>query len=68
MAGTCPICLGSSVHKREAYPQEFDLPSLSNHQSMDGKPSCGLDTTPGNHSVLLEASDELGISIRNDGP
>jgi hypothetical protein len=40
---TCPICLGSSAHKLRAYPQEYDLPSPSDHQSMNGKLSCGSD-------------------------
>jgi hypothetical protein len=44
MVDTYTTCLGSSVHKLGAYPQESDLPSLSNHRSMDGKPSCESDT------------------------
>jgi hypothetical protein len=46
MADTCPICPGSSVHKLEAYPQDFDLPSLSDHQSVNGEPSYGSDVSP----------------------
>jgi hypothetical protein len=60
MADTCPTCLGSSVHKLKAYPQEFDLPSLSDHRSAD-------QTRPqGSMQLLPEASYELGTSIRND--
>jgi hypothetical protein len=43
---TCPICVGSSVHKLGAYPQESDLPSLSDHQSMDDMLSYGSDVFP----------------------
>jgi hypothetical protein len=46
MVDTCPICLGSLAHKLEAYPQESNLPSPSNHQSTDDIPSCGLDAFP----------------------
>jgi hypothetical protein len=51
MANTCPICSGSSVHKIRAYPQEFDLPSLSDHRSADDKPSCELDVSPRKHAA-----------------
>jgi hypothetical protein len=50
MTNTCPICLGSSVHKLGAYPQESDLPSLSDHRSMDDKPSYGSDVSPKKHA------------------
>jgi hypothetical protein len=51
MADTCPICLGSSVNKLKSYRQESELPSLADHQSADGKLSCELDVSPGNHSA-----------------
>jgi hypothetical protein len=49
MADTCSTSPGSSVYKLEAYPQEFDLLSLSDHRFADGKLSCGSDTSPRNH-------------------
>jgi hypothetical protein len=58
MAATCPICLGSSVHKLGAYPQEFDLPSLSDHRSVDDKPSCESDASPTKHAAAPRS--ELG--------
>jgi hypothetical protein len=67
MVDTCPICLGSSVHKLRAYPQESDLPSLSVHRSTDDKLSCESDASQGSMQLLLEASYELGTSIRNNG-
>jgi hypothetical protein len=45
MTDTCPICSGSLVYKLGAYPQEFDLPSLSDHRSADDKLSCGSDAS-----------------------
>jgi hypothetical protein len=51
MADTCPICPGSSVHKLRAYPQEFDLPSPSDHRSADDKRSCGSNTSPRKHAA-----------------
>jgi hypothetical protein len=46
-----PICPGSLVHKLEAYPQESDLPSLSDYRSADGKLSCELDASPKKHAA-----------------
>jgi hypothetical protein len=46
MVDTCPICPGSLVHELGAYPQESDLPSLSDHQSTDDKPSYESDMSP----------------------
>jgi hypothetical protein len=51
MADTCPICPGSSLHKLGAYPQESDLPSLSDHRSADDKPSCGSHASPRKHAA-----------------
>jgi hypothetical protein len=51
MTDTCPICPGSSLHKLGAYYQESDLPSLSVHQSTDGKPSCESDVSPRKHAA-----------------
>jgi hypothetical protein len=51
MADTCPIRLGSLVHKLEAYPQESNLPSPSDHWSMGDKPSCGSDASPRKHAA-----------------
>jgi hypothetical protein len=67
MADTCLICLSSLVHKLEAYPQEFDLPSLFDHRSTDDMPSYGSDVSPGNYIAAPRRSDKLGTSIRNDG-
>jgi hypothetical protein len=60
MTDTCPICLGSSVHKLRAYPQEFDLPSLSDHRSMDDKPSCGSDAPPRKHAAAPRSELQTG--------
>jgi hypothetical protein len=51
MVDTCPTCPGSLVHMCGAYPQEFDLPSLFDHRSMDGKPSCESDASLGKHAA-----------------
>jgi hypothetical protein len=51
MTDTCPIYPGSSVHKLGAYPQESDLPSLSDHQSVDDKLSYELDASPRKHAA-----------------
>jgi hypothetical protein len=51
MADNCPICLGSSVHKLRAYPQESDSPSLSDHQSADDKLSYESDAFPRKHAA-----------------
>jgi hypothetical protein len=51
MVDTCPICLGSSVHKLRAYPQESDLPSLSDHRSADDKPNYESDVSPRKHAA-----------------
>jgi hypothetical protein len=49
MVDTCPICPGSSIQNLRAYPQESDLPSLSDHRSTDGKPSYESDASPRKH-------------------
>jgi hypothetical protein len=51
MADIGPICPGSLVHKLKAYPQESDLPSLSDYRSADGKLSCELDASPKKHAA-----------------
>jgi hypothetical protein len=68
MADTCPICPGISVHKLGAYPQESNLPSLSDHWSADDKLSCESDVSP--RKLAAAPRSELrtrGTSIRNDG-
>jgi hypothetical protein len=65
VADTCPTCPGSSVHKLEAYPQESDLPSLSDHRSVDGKLSCGSDTSPGNHVATPRSERRTGDLNQN---
>jgi hypothetical protein len=55
MSDTCPISLGSSSHKCGAYPQESDLPSPSDHRSVDDKLSCGLDAFPRKHPVATRS-------------
>jgi hypothetical protein len=51
MADIYPIYPGSSAHKLRAYPQEFDLPSPFDHQSVDDMLSCGSDASPRKHAV-----------------
>jgi hypothetical protein len=51
MVDTCPICPVNSVHKLEAYLQESDSPSMSNHRSVDDKPSCGSNASPRKHAT-----------------
>jgi hypothetical protein len=60
MADTCPIYLGSSVHKLGAYPLEFDLPSLFDHRSADDKLSCGSDASPRNHVATPRSERQTG--------
>jgi hypothetical protein len=68
MANTCPICPGSLVHKLRAYPQESDLPFLSDHRFVHDMLSCGSDMSPKKHTVApRNERDERGASVRNDG-
>jgi hypothetical protein len=60
MADTCPIYLGSSVHKLGAYPQEYDLPSLSNHRSTGDKLSYESDTSPRKHATAPRSELRTG--------
>jgi hypothetical protein len=60
MVDTYPTCPGSSVHKLEAYPQEFDLPSLSDHRSVDGKPSCESVASPMKHAATPRSKLRTG--------
>jgi hypothetical protein len=57
MTDTCPICHDSSAHKLGPYLQEFDLLSPSDHRI----------GPQGSMQLLLEASDKLGSSVKNDG-
>jgi hypothetical protein len=60
MANTCPICPGSSVHKLGAYSQESNLPSQSDHRSVDDKPSCELDASPRKHATAPRSELRIG--------
>jgi hypothetical protein len=51
MVDTCPICPSSLAHKPKAYPQESDLPSLSDYRSVDDNLSCGSDASPRKHAT-----------------
>jgi hypothetical protein len=60
MVDTCPTYLGNLVHMHRAYPQESDLPSLSDHRSMDGKSSYESDVSPGKHVAAPRSERRTG--------
>jgi hypothetical protein len=60
MTDTCPICPGGSVQKLRAYSQEFDLPSLSDHRSVDDMLSYGSDAFPRKHVAALRSERQTG--------
>jgi hypothetical protein len=60
MTDTCPICPGSKVHKLRAYPQEYDLLSLSDHRSMDDKSSCEPDASSRKHAAAHRSELRTG--------
>jgi hypothetical protein len=60
MVDTCPIYLGSSAHKLRAYPQESDLPSPSDHRSVDDMLSFGSDASPRKRATAIR-SEQLTV-------
>jgi hypothetical protein len=60
MVDTCPTYPSSLVHMRVAYPQESDLPSLSDHRFADGKPRCESDVSLGKHAAAPRSERRTG--------